>query len=108
VSKIKRFQIHLIKDCDIRGRAARWYTYFYTKSAILVNFGRSWAKKYFITDWRFIAILVYFMAIWYFRGYLHYYISSHFGLLYPDKSGNPDYIEVKGLWPGFGIGYGGG
>jgi hypothetical protein len=52
-----------------------------------------------VLQWK---ILVYFMAIWYilwpfeiFYGHLVYfvviwYISSRFGILYQEKSGNPD------------------
>jgi hypothetical protein len=86
------------KDCQM--------TYFQTKNPNFGNFWRVLQWKmlvYFIAFWSnlrpfgiIFAHLVYFVAIWYvllpfggiFYGYLVYF--SRFGMLYQEKSGNPD------------------
>jgi hypothetical protein len=50
----------------------------------------------------FYVHLVYFMAIWYSLCFLvsfigFWYIYFHFGVLYQEKSGNPESLTVKKL-----------
>jgi hypothetical protein len=52
-------------------RVARWFS-FKPKIPVFVYFGRAWAEKFgiFLGHLVFFAILVYFMAIWYFYGHV--------------------------------------
>jgi carbon starvation protein CstA len=72
-------------------RDARWYTYLHTKNPNLGIFRKALEWKMFV----FYGYIVYFMAIWYilrpfdiFYGYLVHFFRV--GMLYQEKSGNPD------------------
>jgi hypothetical protein len=77
-------------------RVARWFV-FKPKIPIWLNFGGSCYGKilvYFMNIWSilrsleiFYGHLVYFVVIW--------YIFRHFGILDPEKSGNPESKSLR-------------
>jgi hypothetical protein len=81
----------------IRARVARWFV-FKPKKNNLGKFWRVLPRKtlvYFMTIWSilrhleiFYGHLVYFVVIW--------YIFPSFGILYQEKSGNPDPSDCCG------------
>jgi hypothetical protein len=82
------------RGCNVN-KVARWFV-FKPKIQIWVNFGGCCTGRCWYILWTlgpFYSLLSYFMDIWYtVRGNLVYF--SRFGILYQEKSGNPEFTSV--------------
>jgi hypothetical protein len=80
-------------------RVARWHI-FKPKIPTWVNFGRSCNGRCWYILWPFglfYCHLVYIVSIWYMYLMVIWYIFPRFGMLYQDKSGNPEATSDKGV-----------